>query len=110
MKHRFGINGVSLAFFESYLRDRTLSVSVGSFVSDVHEICCGVPQGSVLGPTMFSLYTAPLEDIMCSHGLDFMMYADDVQLYITCVGEQSCEQINCVLMKFVYGCASTGSP
>ena len=88
LRHRFGITGVVLDWFNSYIRGRTQSVCVKSVLSEEQSLFCGVPQGSVLGPILFSLYVAPLEDIINNHGLDYMMYADDTQSYITCDGDQ----------------------
>ena len=50
--------------------------------SDPVTLDWGMPQGSVIGPVMFVLYTGPLQDIIDSHDLSSMTYADDSQLYI----------------------------
>ena len=57
-------------------------------MSDTSPIHCGVTQGSVLGPVLYFMYTMPLEHIIHHHGLQYMMYVDDIQLYITCNGDQ----------------------
>ena len=47
------------------------------------QLCFGIPQGSVQGPVLLSMYVAPVEDIVLSHGLCPMFYADDSQIYLT---------------------------
>ena len=80
----YGINGLALSWFKSYLSDRTQSVKVGSVLSHPMDLKFGVPQGSVLGPLLFSMYTNPLSLIIRSHrGIKHHFYADDTQLYIT---------------------------
>ena len=98
LRCRFKIDGTVLQWITSYLRGRTMRVCVGSVVSGAQPLDCGVPQGSVLGPVLFSLYTTPLEDIITRHGLDTMFYADDSQLYITrsCTSAPISQIENCI--------------
>ena len=62
---RFGICDLALDWFCSYLSDRRQYVRIQDVTSDVHSLPCGVPQGSVLGPLLYSLYTSPLGDNYC---------------------------------------------
>ena len=58
-----GFSNTVLQWFSSYLSGRTQSVIIGKTTSYPHPVDFGVPQGSILGPLLFSLYVAPLQDI-----------------------------------------------
>ena len=79
----FGITGPALSLLSSYLTDRTQSVSVNSHSTPPSPMLTGVPQGSVLGPLLFTLYTTPLSYLFLDSPVSYHFYADDTQLYIS---------------------------
>ena len=84
----FGIGGTALCWFRSYLLHRKQYVVVDSHKSSETPVHFGVPQGSVLGPVLFTLYTTPLSHLIDSHKLRHEMYADDTQLFqSSCPGD-----------------------
>ena len=59
-----------------------MSVSIENSFPALTPVRFGVHQGSVLGLILYSMYTAPLCDILSAQNIDFHMYADNIQLYI----------------------------
>ena len=78
MEH-YGVRGLSLEWFRSYLTDRKQYVFINGETSQLQDVSCGVPQGSVLGPLLFLIYINDLPNI--SKVLQFYLFADDTNIY-----------------------------
>ena len=79
----FGFTDTVLQWFSSYLTDRTHYVSLCNHCSDFAHVHSGVPQGSVLGPMLFTMYIKPLSAIIDSHSIIHHSFADDLQLQMS---------------------------
>ena len=92
----FGIRGYALEWIASYLSDRTQCVSFENNFSQSRYLSCGVPQGSCLGPLLFTMYASKLSDIIKGHLPRAHAYADDSQLYLSFKPDNTSPQSNAV--------------
>lgn len=75
----YGVRGNCLNWFKSYLSNRSQFVKINNTVSDTRQIICGVPQGSVLGPLLFIIYTNDLPNSLTHTSA--IIFADDTTIY-----------------------------
>ena len=89
-----GIRGNALKLIKSYISNRTQRVQIDDVLSDIANTICGVPQGSVLGPSKLCLYLLPMSAILKYHKIGYHVYTDDTQLYISFKCKQPLESIS----------------
>jgi hypothetical protein len=83
--HKLAVVGVSdsaLAWLSSYLQHRSQSVIIDSVCSSPLHLHHGVPQGSVLGPLLFTIFLHDIGQVMMQHEVNYVIYADDIQLWL----------------------------
>ena len=75
----YGIRGTALSWFDTYLKNRHQYTEIGDILSDIDDIHCGVPQGSILGPLLFLIYINDI--VQSSNLLKFYLFADDTTIF-----------------------------
>ena len=94
--NHYGIRGPTLNLLKSYLTNRKQYVKIGKQKSELRNISCGVPQGSVLGPLLFILYINDLHKA-CTTG-DMRIFADDTTVFFKCKNTKDITSIGMQIM------------
>ena len=78
----FGLDDTVLLWIKSYLSNHKQKIKTDDSFCEVVILPFGVPQGSVLGPLLFTLYTSPLSQVISKFNVTHHLYADDTQIYL----------------------------
>jgi len=95
---KYGVRGLAKDWLSDYLNNRYQYVQYENTKSDQQKITCGVPQGSILGPTLFILYINDMHRV--SNVLDFILFADDTSILFSGKDiDLTCHTLNTELNK-----------
>ena len=97
LQDMYGICNTFQKWFDSYLTNREPRVCINTSFSNPRYLKCGVPQGSVLGARIYTMYVRPMSEIINRHNVSYHSYADDSQLYIQCDNNE--ESIRCAITR-----------
>ena len=97
LQDMYGICNTFQKWFDSYLTNRQPRVCINTSFSNPRYLKCGVPQGSVLGARIYTMYVRPMSEIINRHNVSYHSYADDSQLYIQCDNNE--ESIRCAINR-----------
>ena len=97
--YSMGIRGVGLELFKDYLSNRHQCVDISGTLSSLQPISCGVPQGSVLGPTLFLVY---INSIVYASSFEITLFADDTHLFISATNTVALQQIINIEMTKIF--------
>lgn len=89
LEHVSGIRGTASRWFRSYLLAAFKFVRVPDMCSSYTRISHGVPQGSVFGTILFTLFMFPLGTVIWQHQINSLCHADDTQLYLSMKSEET---------------------
>ena len=80
---KFAVSGTVIEWLRSYLDERCQRVLINTTQSSNYKLNFGVPQGSCLGPLLFTVYASKLFDVVKDHLPTIHYYADDTHLYVS---------------------------
>ena len=107
--HNMGIQGSLLQWIKNYLKKRTNIVKVEDSYSDSFDTLSGVPQGSILGPILFTLYISDLPTLCHVDDVQLNLYADDLKAYhIFDPNSPNTEPLQTFIDKFILYCSNNG--
>jgi len=94
----YGLDGKLFQWLNNFLSNRRQLVTINNAISDQIDVTSGVPQGSVLGPTLFHLFINDIRDILTDINVKFKLFADDLKLYST---RSNANNVNDLSIAFV---------